>query len=255
MSPDRVQTGDIYWPGAPNWRAWAHVTKLDPDRPLSQTAAKAVLASGTDAVLIGGSTGITQTSVLDLMSRLRDCANGGKLPPIALEVSTLEAAMPGPDLFLIPQVLNTDQIEWLGRAQVEALTRLLPHFESVIPWHLIIPEAYLILNPDSSVARLTGANTELSAASVAALVAYATRINCLPLLYIEYSGTYGDPEIVKVAKSNAGAAHVVYGGGITNAQQAAEMAAIADTIVVGNLVYSNPEWLAETVTATRSAKF
>jgi len=251
MSEDQVQTGNILWPRAPNWRAWRHVTKLDPERTLSPEATTAVLASGTDALLLGGSTGMTQTAVLNLLTKLRTAANGQPLPPIALEVSTLEAAMPGPDLFLIPQVLNTDQVEWMGRAQTRALASLLPHFQSVIPWHLIVPEAYLILNPNCSAARLTGADTALNAASAAAYAAYAGQLLRLPLLYVEYSGTYGDSNLLRVIKSNAGPAHLIYGGGITNAQQAAEMAAIADTIVVGNLVYSSPERLTDTVEATR----
>jgi len=249
MPEDRIQTGDLFWPKAPDWRSWRHVTKLDPERTLTSDALAQVLASGTDALLIGGSTGVTQAAVLALLSQLRDESHGRALPPIALEVSTLEAAMPGPDLFLIPQVLNTDRIEWMGRAQTDALTRLLPHFQAIIPWHLILPEAYLILNPDSTVARLTEANTQMDEASVAAVTAYTGRILQLPLIYVEYSGMYGDPAVVKVVKSSAGAAHVVYGGGITTAQQAAEMGAIADTVVVGNLVYSAPERLAETVAA------
>lgn len=241
MAPD-VPT--LPWPAAPNWRAWRHVTKLDPDRPLDPRTLDLVYSSGTDAILVGGSTGMTREAVSDMLDRLR-----GAPMPVALEVSSLESAMPGAGLFLIPLVLNTDRAEWLGGAQAAALTHILPLYGPIIPWHLMLPEAYLVLNPASTVARVTGANTGLSAAEAAAHAAFAGRVMRLPLLYVEYSGTFGDMDLVRAVKANAGEAHVVYGGGIGSAEQAAAAAAAADTVVVGNLIYSEPGRLKETVEA------
>lgn len=243
-----VTSGGITWPAAPNWRAWRHVTKLDPERPLSPAALDAVYASGTDAILVGGSTGMTFDAVARLLSTLADAP-----VPVALEVSSLESAMPGPALFLVPLVLNTDQAEWLGSAQAAALARILPALGPVIPWHLVLPEAYLVLNPDSSVARVTGARTSLNAAAAAGYAALAGRVLRLPLVYVEYSGTFGDMALLAAVKEAAGDAHVVYGGGVTSGPQAARAAAIADTVVVGNLLYAQPQSLAETVAAVASA--
>lgn len=233
---------EITWPPAPNWRAWRHVTKLDPDRPLTPNLLETVYASGTDAILVGGSTGMTLRSVSDLLTRLADAP-----VPVALEVSSLESAMPGASLFLIPLVLNTLRGEWMGGAQAAALAGILPQFGPIIPWDLILPEAYLVLNPDSTVARLTGALTDLDAATAAGYAAFAGRVLRLPVIYVEYSGAFGDMEIVRAVKANAGNAHVVYGGGISSAEQAAAAAAAADTVVVGNLIYQRPAALRETV--------
>ena len=241
-----VTIGGITWPEAPAWRAWRHVTKLDPDRPLDARTLDLVYASGTDAIMVGGSTGITQAAVLQTLTLLQDAP-----VPVALEVSTFEAAMPGPALFLIPLVLNTPDPRWLGQAHTEALARLLPVVGPVVPWHLLLPEAYLVLNPDSSVARLTSARTSLTADEAAAHAAFAGQVLRLPLLYVEYSGTFGDMALVRAIKANAGAAHIIYGGGISGAREASEAAAIADTIVVGNLVYNAPRRLRETVAAVR----
>jgi putative glycerol-1-phosphate prenyltransferase len=237
----------VTWPPAADWRSWRHVTKLDPDRTNPPGLLEAVYASGTDAVVVGGSTGMTQDAVSDLMARLQDAP-----VPVALEVSSLESAMPGAGLFFIPLVLNTPDAAWMGGAQTQALAGILPMFGPIIPWHLLVPEAYLVLNPESAVARLTGANTAVDAATAAAYAAFAGRVLRLPLIYVEYSGTFGDMDVLRAVKANAGEARVIYGGGISGGEQAARAGAIADTVVVGNLVYTDPDRLRNTVAAVKS---
>jgi len=222
------------------------VTKLDPERPLPPEALEAVYRSGTDAIVIGGSTGMTQEAVLGLLARLADAP-----VPVALEVSTLESAVPGPAVFFIPLVLNAPDSRWLDGAQAAALAHLLPVVGEYIPWDLLVPAAYLVLNPDCTAARLTDANTRLSPAEAAAWAALAGRLLRLPILYVEYSGTFGDMALLQAVRENAGTAHVVYGGGIRSAREAALAARWAHTIVVGNLVYDQPDLLAETVAAVR----
>jgi phosphoglycerol geranylgeranyltransferase len=71
-------------------------------------------------------------------------------------------------------------------------------------------------------------------------------------VYIEYSGMYGNPEVVKAACEAIESAVLYYGGGINSADQAAEMAKYADTIVVGNAVYDRCiDVLKETVKAVQ----
>lgn len=245
----------VTWPPPPNWRAWRHVTKLDPERPLSDGALETVLRSGTDALLIGGSSGVTFDAVLTLLSRVQGAplqgAPAARPLPVALEVSTLESAMPGPDLFLIPLVLNTPHTEWQGGAQARALAPLLERFGPLIPWELLLPEAYLVLNPAATAARVTGA-LPLETRAAAAYAAFAGRILRLPLLYVEYSGTFGDMELLQAVRESKGPAHLLYGGGIASAAQAARAGALADTVVVGNLVYQEPSLLRETVAAVKA---
>lgn len=83
-------------------QSWKHVFKLDPDKELDDEALDAVCMSGTDAIMVGGSSGVTYENTVDLLSRVRRYE-----VPCVLEVSDLEAVVPGFDLYMIPMVLNT----------------------------------------------------------------------------------------------------------------------------------------------------
>mgnify|MGYP002387567444 CR=1 FL=1 len=106
-----------------------------------------------------------------------------------------------------------------------------------IPWEYIVPEAYIVLNPDSSVGKVTKSVCNLNADEVAAFVTVADRYFHFPVVYIEYSGMYGNPAVVKAASDAIDKSILYYGGGINSAEKAAEMSRYADTIVVGNAVY------------------
>ena len=69
----------------------------------------------------------------------------------------------------------------------------------------------------------------------------------LPVIYIEYSGTYGDIEKVKAAAEILSHTQLVYGGGITNLEEAQAMATHAHTIVVGNIIYEDLNQALKTV--------
>lgn len=76
----------------------------------------------------------------------------------------------------------------------------------------------------------------------------------LPIFYLEYSGMYGDTEIVRAAKDTLETTQLFYGGGISNAEKAKEMAALADTVVVGNAIYENLKEALKTVEAVKNSK-
>ena len=74
----------------------------------------------------------------------------------------------------------------------------------------------------------------------------------LPVFYMEYSGMYGDPEIVRAASRILENTKLFYGGGIKNAEDAKDMAEIADTVIVGNIIYENLKAALSTVNAVKS---
>jgi putative glycerol-1-phosphate prenyltransferase len=227
-------------------RGWRHVTKLDPDRPLEDRRLEAVLASGTDAVVLGGTLGITAEKVRSLLARV-----AGRGLPVAIEISCPDSLVLGADLYLVPVVLNAGDPYWTVGAHQQAIKQL--GGWPAAAWQLVVPEGYVVLNPDSAVAELTRALCPLAAADVVAYASCAAGLFGMPVVYLESSGRYGDPSVVaEVASALDGGARVVYGGGIDRPERAAAMAAVADTVVVGNFVYEgDPVMLADLVDAVR----
>jgi len=221
---------------------WRHVFKLDPDRELSDEALERICLSGTDAVMVGGSTGVTFDNTVDLLARIRRYE-----VPCVLEVSEQDAVVPGFDLFLIPVVLNARDPEWIVGRQRQALRE----YGAIMDWQQIVTEGYIILNGDSAAARLTQADTSLDAKDVEAYVRLADKLFRCPIVYIEYSGKYGDMELVRRVRGVIGQSRLFYGGGIDGPEKAREAADCAHTVVVGNAVYHDLERALATVRAVK----
>ncbi len=227
------------------YKSWSHVFKLDPNRPIGDEALERICESGTDAVVVGGTDGVTLDNTLHLLSRIRqysvDCA---------LEISDLEAVTPGFDLYFVPSVLNATETRWVVGHQQEALKM----FGDTIDWEEMAAEGYVVLNPDAKVAQLTGAKTSLDQEDVVAYAQLADRLFNLPIFYLEYSGTYGDPGLVERVKRTLDHATLFYGGGIASPEKARVMAEHADVVVVGNLIYDDLKTALKTVKAVHDIK-
>jgi phosphoglycerol geranylgeranyltransferase len=225
-----------------NWKQWVHITKLDPDRSLDRDAIETVATSGTDAIMLSGTLDVTP----EKLAVLYDCVRDYNLPIVVEPAEPGGARFDGMDLVFVPSVLNASHPRWIV-GQHERWVRNYP-----IDWQRVVPEAYIVLNPDSSVAKVTGSDCTLAPADVAAYAAVADRYFRFPVVYIEYSGTYGDPAVVQAVSEVVTDARVFYGGGINSAERAAEMSRYADTIIVGNAVYeAGIEVLKATVRAVR----
>ncbi|MEJ7532609.1 geranylgeranylglyceryl/heptaprenylglyceryl phosphate synthase, partial [Staphylococcus hominis] len=77
------------------------------------------------------------------------------------------------------------------------LLEALKQYGHVINFEEVIFEGYLVLNSDSKVARKTGAHTELNIEDVEAYAQMANELYHFPVMYLEYSGAYGDIDKVK----------------------------------------------------------
>jgi len=209
------------------WKTWAHVTKLDPDRHLSEEDIAGIATSGTDALILSGTLNITQEN----MSQLRDQVKEYGLPLVVEPAGPESVVFNEIDLLYVASVMNTSDAGWIvGKHKQWAM-------RPGINWDRVIPEAYIVLNPDSSVAKVTGADCGLSYKDTVAYASIADHYFRFPIVYLEYSGTYGDPELVKEVCKVIDNAVLYYGGGIDSGEKAYEMARYADTIVVGNAVY------------------
>ncbi len=210
--------------------SWRHVFKLDPDRPLSDAALDAICTSGTDAVIVGGTQNVTYENTVELLGRIRRYA-----VPCALEISNADAVVPGFDLYLLPVVLNAGHRRWLIDAQLEGVKK----YGRLIPWEQVVVEGYLVGHTESAVGRLTDSCATLTPEDVQAYAILAERMFHLPIFYVEFSGTLGNPEWLQAARSGLRHSRLFYGGGIRDGDTAAHMAQWADTIVVGNAIYDD----------------
>ncbi len=229
------------------WDDWTHVVKIDPDKSLPEEETYAdVCATGTDAIAIGGTTGIT---IEKLQPIIDACAASNT--PIYQEPNQPDIVVDHPDLdgYLIPTVFNAGDPFWVTGAHKEWV-----RLTGGPDWDRTTTEAYIVLNPESAVAQYTDAQCDLGADHVAAYGKVAERMFGQEIIYIEYSGTFGDPEIVAATADALDAATLFYGGGIHDYESANTMAQHADVVVVGDLVHeAGVDAVTETVAGANDA--
>ena len=220
---------------------WKHVFKLDPAKEISDEHLEELCESGTDAIIVGGTDNITLDAVLDLLYRIRRYAL-----PCVLEVSEMDAISPGFDYYFIPMVLNSTEKKWMMDIQHEAIKQ----YKELMDWDEIMMEGYCILNPEAKAFQKTNCAIP-SEEDVISYAFMAENIFHLPIFYLEYSGTYGDPTLVEKVSRELTETTLFYGGGIKTAEQAKEMKQHADVIVVGNSIYTDFKEAMKTVSAVK----
>jgi phosphoglycerol geranylgeranyltransferase len=230
------------------WAEWDHIVKIDPDKTLAEGETfEDVCATGTDALEIGGTTGMTE----EKMARVVEATTAYDIP-VYIEPSNVGSVVhrDGLDGYLVPVVLNAGDVFWITGAHKE-WARL----DDDIDWGSTFTEAYIVLNSDSSVATYTDADCDIDAEEVAAYAEIAERMFGQRIVYIEYSGTFCDPEIVGAAADAVEETSVFYGGGIRDYDAAYEMGRHADTVIVGDLIHEEGvEAVRETVEGAKAAK-
>ena len=227
------------------YKTWRHVFKLDPNKPIGDNELEKICESGTDAVIVGGTDGVTLDNTLYLLAKIRQFA-----VECALEISNIEAVTPGFDYYFIPTVLNASHPDWIIGHHHEAMKL----FGETINWKEVIVEGYVSLNPEAKVSQLTGADTDLDREDIIAYAQITERMFHLPVFYLEYSGMYGDMNNVKAVQQQLKNTQVFYGGGINSVEKAKEAAAFADTVVIGNGIYDDLKTALKTVKAVKSIK-
>jgi len=202
----------------PEWEDWRHVTKIDPGRPLESLKASLedIANSGTDSIWISGTQNISRDNVKRLLKAISryDISVAEELPDHRLFVYDRRV-----DWHIIPYILNTHDSEWKDRRMINWIKKDLKK----IDWKKVVRAPYLILNLDSTVAKITRA-FNVSDEDVIAYAITAERFlfrwqqNRDSLLYVECSGKYirdvrGGLEILERLRDSIDMP-IAYGGGI-----------------------------------------
>ncbi|WP_163528692.1 heptaprenylglyceryl phosphate synthase [Halobacillus ihumii] len=222
-----------------NVKEWNHVFKLDPNKQLSDSDLNLIGQSGTDAVIIGGTDGVTYENVTALLMRMQVYEL-----PCLLEVSALEAISPEFDGYLIPMVMNSREKRYMLDVQHEAVKQ----YGDFIEWKDMLVEGYCVMNERAKVFR--AANCTLpDHEDVIAYARMAEHMFHLPIFYMEYSGRFGDVNLVREVAEQLDQTLLFYGGGVRSAADAQQMKPYADVLVVGDIIYENIQAALETVQA------
>lgn len=215
---------------------WKHVFKLDPSKELSDEHLEMICESGTDAVIVGGSKEIAIDDILHLLVSIRRY-----MVPCVLEVSMAETMTPGFDFYYIPSVLNSSKAEYITGLQHEVMKE----FGDIMNWDEIFMQGSCVLNSESKV----DANCDLSEDDIIAYARMADKLMHFPIFFLECDGAYENAELIKKVKQELGQAMLHCS--VANKQQAKEIAAYADTVVVSDLVYDDIKAALQTVKAVK----
>ncbi|MFC6717357.1 phosphoglycerol geranylgeranyltransferase [Natrialbaceae archaeon GCM10025810] len=229
------------------WADWKHVLKIDPDKDLPDGVTYGDLcATGTDAIEVGGTMGITEENMTAVIEACAEHDVPLYQEPSSPDVVVESDALDG---YLVPTVFNAGSPFWITGAHKEWL-----RLEGDLDWERTTMEAYIVMNPDAAVATYTEADCDLGVDDVAAYAKVAERMFGQEIVYVEYSGTLGDPAIVEGAADALEESTLFYGGGIHDYDSAYAMARHADVVVVGDLAHdAGVEAVRETVEAANDA--
>ncbi len=210
-----------------------HMTLIDPEKQSSSESADIALKAcraGTDAIMVGGSTGITQKNLDDTCEQIKKRC---KLPVIYFP-SGANAISNKCDAIYFMSMLNSRNVRNITREHAKGA----PLIKKLGLEPLSM--GYVVVEPGMKVAEVGEADV-VKRGDMDTLIGYALTAEFfgMDLLYLEAGS--GAPEPVPLDMITAVRESVdiplVLGGGIVTPQQAESMAAAgADIIVTGTLV-------------------
>ncbi len=192
--------------------------------------AKEVEKIGASAILVGGSSAIDQLSMAQTVKILKSSLK----IPIILFPGNVTGVVPGADAILFSSLLNSDNPYFISQAQALGAP-------SVLKFGLEpLPTAYIIIGEGTSAWFVGSARTiPFEKSNLAAMYALSAQFLGMRFVYLEAgSGAKSNvkPEMVAAVRK-VFKGFLIVGGGIKNAQTAAELVkAGADGIVIGTML-------------------
>ena len=210
-----------------------HMTLLDPDKQSAKEAASLAGEAGragTDAIMVGGSTGVTQDKVDGTVLAIKEAVH----VPVILFPASAANLSPHADALYFMSLLNSrDPRLIVGEQRVAAPV--------VKAWGLeTIPMAYLVVEPGMRAGEVGDADLiSRKIPTVAVQYALAAQMLGMKLVYLEAGSGAPEPVPAKVIRAVREAIDIplVVGGGIRTPDDAKAVAkAGADVVVTGTIV-------------------
>ena len=210
-----------------------HMTLLDPDKQAPAEAAalsSEAAAAGTDAIMIGGSTGVTQNKVDATVLAIKEAA---KVPVILFPASAANLSPHADALYFMSLLNSRDPRLIIGEQRLAAPV--------VRAWGLeTIPMAYLVVEPGMRAGEVGDAELiSRKNPTVAVQYALAAQLLGMKLVYLEAGSGAPEPVPDRLIRAVREAIEipVVVGGGIRTPEAAkAAIHAGADIVVTGTIV-------------------
>lgn len=200
-----------------------------------------------DAILVGGSLGVSEGEVNRAVSALRETGL-----PIILFPGNVNGISPMADAILFMSLLNSADPYYIIGAQVVGapiVKRL--GIEA-------LPTAYIVMGGETAVGHI-GWVRPIPIDYPEIVSAYAMAAELLGMRFVYLEGGSGaprpvSPEAVRAVRRTTGL-YIIVGGGIREPDTAAEiLRSGADAIVLGTIVEKNPEKAREIVAAAKSIR-
>jgi phosphoglycerol geranylgeranyltransferase len=226
-----------------------HLTLLDPEKSGPENTENVidfVNRSGSDAIMVGGSTGTDSKSVDDLVIAIKRFTK----KPVILFPSSPEAFTPRADAIFYLSLLNSTSLKYVMGYQVQS-ARLLKSTRMEV-----ISVAYLVFEPGMTVGKVGGAKL-IGRDDVSTALDYATTAELIGFHAIYLEAGSGaprsiDPAVVKAVCKDM-TIPVIVGGGIRDPVTARKMLdSGAAAVVTGTIAESDPEMLGKIVSAIKS---
>ena len=226
-----------------------HLTLLDPEKN-GPGNIKGVIEfindSGSDGIMVGGSTNTDQRSVDELVVAIKRSTK----KPVILFPSSPEALSPHADAIFYLSLLNSSSLKYVVGYQVQS-ARLLKRTKMEV-----ISVAYLVFEPGMTVGKVGSAKL-IGREDVSTALDYATAAELMGFQAIYLEAGSGaplsiDPGVVKAVCEDM-TIPVIVGGGIRDPATAKKMLdAGAAAVVTGTVAESYPAVLGKIVSAIKS---
>ncbi len=210
-----------------------HMTLIDPDDQTPETAgeiAKAAKNAGTDAIMIGGSTGITKELMDNTIREIKKVVS----IPVIIFPNSAHVLSPYADALYFMSLLNSRDVDMIIGQQVKGAIYVKKL--GLEP----IPMGYIIVEPGMTVGRV-GKAVPIPRKNPELAVAYSLAAQYLGMRMVYLEAGSGAPEPVPADMISAVRKEIsvplVVGGGIRTPEKARGIAkAGADIIVTGTIV-------------------